>query len=345
MPCTTCGQPFTGRACPTCGIAAGPPGLWPGAHTRAVRGVGYAAATAVGVVVALNSAVGLFPVVGRAMAVGARETFDVDALNRAVVIEGILAMAALTGLLVAGVVVIVWLHRACKNLDAFPGATAGLRAGWAIGGWFVPLANLIIPCRVMANLARNSLGRGVGALVGLWWAGWLVSGILGQVVGRRDAAAYEALPGELFDPADFDPYVAYYEGALVRNLLEVATFAAAGLALIVLIVRISRAQEERIARGEAPTDPPHPAAGYPVVALTSVPWTRAPSDRPAWGAASGLVWPAGSVPGAPWPTGSVHGPAMPVPVPGAGVHVPVSGAGVPGRGVGGAGERDATIGR
>ncbi len=64
-----------------------------------------------------------------------------------------------------------WLVRARANVEQ----TWRHRhtAGWAVGGWFVPFANLAIPGRVVADVWRASAARsgqpGDTALVTAWW--------------------------------------------------------------------------------------------------------------------------------------------------------------------------------
>jgi hypothetical protein len=97
------------------------------------------------------------------------------------------AAAALGGLvLITAVLFIIWMWRAAKNNEALGRVQARLGPGWAIGGWFIPLANLVIPVLVMQDLWRgsdSSVPRGdirwrIGsrsALVGWWWAAFILS--------------------------------------------------------------------------------------------------------------------------------------------------------------------------
>ena len=82
--------------------------------------------------------------------------------------------------LVTAVVFLVWLHRARRNAVA---VRHQFGPGWAIGGWFVPLANVYIPLRVVLDTgwaAVRAGRRGDGDL-----AGRRVVGVLGAVVGDR----------------------------------------------------------------------------------------------------------------------------------------------------------------
>lgn len=256
MRCNTCGGEVpTGRAeCDVCHTPANAPAVEPGVRTYGVRGVGLAAVGLVALAAMADLVVGLFPLIGQGIARRALESGDVEPLNRAVLTEAGLGVLDLLAWVAAGVMVIIWCHRARKNLDAFPGAGPTMAAGWAIGGWFLPFANFVIPCRVVANIARDSLWKlRTPALVGVWWAAWLVYLAYDRFAGRSDARAYEALPVSLSGREDLQAYVDYYGDAIGRNVPSMVAVVVAGAALIVLILRISRAQEVRIERGRAVT--------------------------------------------------------------------------------------------
>jgi hypothetical protein len=80
---------------------------------------------------------------------------------------------------------IVWLWRAAKNQQALGRQPERLGSGWAIGGWFIPLANFAIPVLVAQDLWRGS-DVAIAAddprwriadrswLVGWWWGLFLV---------------------------------------------------------------------------------------------------------------------------------------------------------------------------
>ena len=98
------------------------------------------------------------------------------------------AVMGLTVLVVAPVFV-VWLWRAAKNQQALGRRPERLGSGWAIGGWFVPLANLAIPVLVVQDLWRGSTTTierddprwriaDRSWLVGWWW-GLLLAALLG----------------------------------------------------------------------------------------------------------------------------------------------------------------------
>ena len=77
--------------------------------------------------------------------------------------------------------------RAAKNNEALGRMNPRFGPGWSIGGWFIPIANFVIPILIMQDLWRGSdpgvsrgdpgwrTGRGSG-LIGWWWAVFLLGG-------------------------------------------------------------------------------------------------------------------------------------------------------------------------
>lgn len=218
--------------------------------------MGLAAVVVVLAVVLLRLVVDLWPLAGHAMARAALDSDNVDLLNQAAVIEALLALPLFAALIAAAVLVIIWTYRAYRNLLAIPGSDLPLRPGWAIGGWFVPLANLVIPYRMMAAVVRSSLNSASGrALVVSWWLVWLTGEAADRIVARIDVRAYAATPDVLSGPQDYQAYIDYYGDALVRNIMPMVLTAAAGVLLSVIIVRVSRAQHRLLAAGSAASVP------------------------------------------------------------------------------------------
>src|SRR5262249_5509194 len=77
---------------------------------------------------------------------------DHDAVNFANNAAAVLGFFAL----VAAILFIIWMWRAAKNNEALERSQPRLGPGWAIGGWFIPLANLVIPVLVAQDLWRGS---------------------------------------------------------------------------------------------------------------------------------------------------------------------------------------------
>ncbi|PZG23256.1 hypothetical protein C1I95_03615 [Micromonospora craterilacus] len=283
MRCHTCDADVDVRTmeCPICRTPVGSPALYPGARVRPVHGIGRAAAVAVGATtLALLLTLAIQPVnalVAHRAAAGA----DGDQF---LLITGLLELTAGVAhgaaFLVAVVLVIVWSWRARMNLNAFPGAGPTLSDGWAIAGWLVPFVNVVVPYRVVANIARDSLWRlSTPWLVRVWWAAWLAYLFTDRLTSS--VAEYEALPYPPETEADFEAYVDYYASSAGAYLVPTLACVVAGGSLIVLIHRISAAQTARIARG-MPAGPivPGMTVAAPASPAGAAPSTGGPTGTP-----------------------------------------------------------------
>jgi uncharacterized protein DUF4328 len=149
---------------------------------------------------------------------------------------------ALLGALIA---VLVWFKAAYDNLEPL-GAT-GLRytSGWAIGGWFIPIANFIIPKQLANDMWRASdpklpveqEGRwkyeSVPAVVHVWWITWLLRAALAVASGAAERVAIDNL--------DISGVQTAVRLAALSELLLVV----AGVALIIVIKNVAARQAER----------------------------------------------------------------------------------------------------
>jgi hypothetical protein len=217
--------------------------VYEGHKTYRVRGVGIAAVALVAltVVAYLVSPALLFAIWN-----GADAAVTADDLDGAIALENLLPVVGFAGAaaqLSALVLTITWLWRARKNLDAFPDAQPILSAGWAIGGWFLPFANAVIPGRLMANVARQSHRERWVSVVSVFW--WLAL-ILTYFVDQLASTIFENEP----DPgADLDALAGqYWTYATAETVAAIAAVVAA-TAFALVVPRVSAAQEERIHRG------------------------------------------------------------------------------------------------
>jgi Domain of unknown function (DUF4328) len=102
-------------------------------------------------------------------------------------LQGVAYLATVTGFL-------VWFHRAYTNLHALGMEPLRFGAGWAIGGWFVPIFNLVRPKQIMNDIWRGSDPAAsastdgawhrapVPALLHLWWALFLMSWLVDRLL-------------------------------------------------------------------------------------------------------------------------------------------------------------------
>src|SRR3954453_6166112 len=147
--------------------------------TQATRGL----STALTILLAITALTGIFVAIAffhRASLVDDtnRGFFNLDEVNDAdSTVSGAVAFFML-GLLATGVVWIIWQFRYAKNAELLRG-NYGLPSGWAIGGWFVPVANFALPQLQLLQASRASdpdlsqgeppaHGRAPSLLV-VWW--------------------------------------------------------------------------------------------------------------------------------------------------------------------------------
>jgi Domain of unknown function (DUF4328) len=231
--------------------------LVPHTRTYGVKGMGIATVLVLGAAIAGNVVVTLWPLAAQRLAERALAEDSVDLLNQAQLSEGLMTIPYVGVVIAAAVMVIIWLWRARKNLDAFPEADPSMRAGWAIGGWFVPLANLVIPGRMMASVVRESLpgAGGAVAMVWMWWLGWIAGNGVDRVMARRDVTEWNALPATVRGPEDYQAYIDYFGAEVSRGMPGMILTAVAGALLCLLMWRVSWAQDARIAVAPPPAQP------------------------------------------------------------------------------------------
>jgi hypothetical protein len=143
---------------------------------------------------------------------------------------------------------LVWFHRVHKNLPSLGARQLKYTPGWAVGGFFVPFLNLIRPLQVMREVWHRSdpsgLERGrtpsgpsirnrlaTPALIGWWWALFLWSSGVSNVVARMGFAHNQTLD-----------QLRVYSGLLVFfDVVEVPS----AIVTIRLVGRITAWQAER----------------------------------------------------------------------------------------------------
>lgn len=145
---------------------------------------------------------------------------------------------------------LMWTHRITRNLPALKANVNTYSPRWAVGWFFVPIANLIRPYQVMREAWRGSdpgtmrstespsiIPRGSStALVGLWWATYLIMAIYGNIEMRGSLLA-----------GTIDTVLARDWMTLVGSGITVA----AAVPAIMLVLRINRFQTQRNAMLEA----------------------------------------------------------------------------------------------
>jgi hypothetical protein len=62
---------------------------------------------------------------------------------------------------------LMWKYRAAVNARILDPAAMTISPGMAVGSYFIPFVQLVIPCQAMAGIARASTGSTAG--VAIWW--------------------------------------------------------------------------------------------------------------------------------------------------------------------------------
>jgi hypothetical protein len=139
----------------------------------------------------------------------------------------------------AGILLVVFLYRTSKALAARGPDAMTWGKGWTIGGWFIPLANLLIPRLVIAELERIAQvpfgGVPIGAswkqaqrsvVTDVWWLMW-VGGIVVSWLGTVGGTAATDDNGR---------FTAFLTVSALSSLL----IAGSGVALIVTLRSMAR---------------------------------------------------------------------------------------------------------
>jgi hypothetical protein len=127
--------------------------------------------------VALSHRIGLLHRVQAGVYVSQAQGEDADNALGAVTSIGVLVFIATV------VVWCLWQHRAQRNVVELTAGGLGFTPGWAVGWWFIPLANLVKPFQAVRELWKASHGgdtwrhTSTWPVIGLWWAFWLVGNI------------------------------------------------------------------------------------------------------------------------------------------------------------------------
>lgn len=147
-------------------------------------------------------------------------------------------------LILGAVAVLIWMARSIKNLAALGVMDYPFKTAFAVGSFFIPFANLYIPYKAMASLARGSKAppdpsdpsswkqNSAPLAVIVWTIFWFSTNIISGVQGRASLA----VNGSASDKAWAGAYLSLADGVCVTI---------AGVALCVLIAQITRWHRNR----------------------------------------------------------------------------------------------------
>jgi hypothetical protein len=107
------------------------------------------------------------------------------------------ALGAMGGAVVAGVAFIVCVvltarltYRMMRNLHRMGSPHVSIGPRWAVGWYFIPFANLVMPVKAVSEIWRgtfaavNAAEKEPRGAIGLWWAFWLIGNICDNIAGR-----------------------------------------------------------------------------------------------------------------------------------------------------------------
>jgi len=245
-------------------------------------------------------------------------------------------------MLALAVVFIIWQWRHAKNAETM-GQRGGLGPGWAIGGWFIPLANFVLPgvqifqsSKASDRQARSQGRRGKGAGIVIAWA--IAFGLANVLLAASGNIGETDDEGNLvFDTVDDVETAADSDRLGGAGLLLMIPASALGA---IMVWTLSKRQAEAYAAMAAATTAtlsappatafPPPATGAgdslpdwpqqsdqpgpppPPPAVPSAPSSSGPEG---WGTAPGAGSPASSAPPPPPPLAAGATPSPPIPPP------------------------------
>jgi hypothetical protein len=139
---------------------------------------------------------------------------------------------------------LLWLYRCYKNLPALKAGRTEYTPGWAVGWWFIPIANLFKPFGAVRDLWNESdpnfdselnfmsLSVGSPTLLHWWWAFWLLGNVASNISSRI---------GHADDTTELQSFSI--------ALIIASLFGIVAAALAILVVKnITKRQEARFSR-------------------------------------------------------------------------------------------------
>nr|WP_248003086.1 DUF4328 domain-containing protein [Streptomyces sp. RLB1-33] len=221
------------------------------ARLRSPVGLGRAVAVLLGVVVAVDlfaiwAGVKVYDVTGTVLDGGVGEAVqrDVDHADSVMAAAGVVQLVSLAATVVF---YLVWFYRVRINAEVFDPFGHEMGRVWVGWGWFVPVVNFWFPRRIMLNTwdaSRPAGSRTSHGLVNAWWVMWTIT----LFVGRSGFESYRKA----------ETAVELYVAAGDVLFADVTGVVAAVLAILV-VLRLTRMQNEKALRGPVPSGEPVPA--------------------------------------------------------------------------------------
>jgi eukaryotic-like serine/threonine-protein kinase len=162
-----------------------------------------------------------------------RPDWTIDELVSVSNLMDTVAIVQVVTYVIGAVIFIFWFHRAYGNLRALGVSRLRHGRGWAIGGWFVPIANLFVPKQIANDVWRaGDQQTRVPAIVHWWWAAWLIAGMVARMsVGMMDGS----------------DNLGEFHSAVVVDVVAQVLGVLSAVAAIAVVRGATRRQEERAA--------------------------------------------------------------------------------------------------
>ena len=185
--CSQCGREVsqTAKFCVECGAATEERAFEDNTQWRPlqIRGNWVFALTALYIVVAVVSIgsglaeIELLQIVERGESITIEEATANDSRQKLVAFVYFITYLALA------VAFLKWIYRATKNLAVIHPAEQLVSPGWAVGWWFIPIANLWKPYQVMTAIWKGSDPNSSPAprIILIWWGVWLLSDLMALI--------------------------------------------------------------------------------------------------------------------------------------------------------------------
>ena len=96
-----------------------------------------------------------------------------------------LAIAIIATSILFIVIFLIWKHRAVSNSISIRGSHGlppnKIRPGWAVGYYFIPILNLVMPVKAMAETYATSFQTRASMLIVGWWGAFIISIVLSKI--------------------------------------------------------------------------------------------------------------------------------------------------------------------
>ncbi|MEM6313013.1 MAG: DUF4328 domain-containing protein [Planctomycetota bacterium] len=143
----------------------------------------------------------------------------------------------------------MWLFRSLNNLRSF-GREPRLNPGLSVGFWFIPLANLVMPGVIHADLLRKSDRAATGSTGAAWWmmglmlVSWLLQ--VGGLVWQQTRAVMTIMRNPPTGNQPPDLSLMFYTPAVALQLSAYPVWIGGLIAMIVVIRQVQRRQADTV---------------------------------------------------------------------------------------------------